>query len=300
MKKVIVRLAGGLGNQLFQYANGLEIAKNLEAELILDVSFLQDPSSTATSRNLELDYFQFPVSYELVRDPISFNRSPVLRKFERFEVLAKRHIRTRTFEYRVERDFHYGNYPRPKANNVYVQGYWQSPRYFPKVARELGEFIKLSETLYKSSGAFQRVIESEDCLALQVRRGDYLGNQAKNFHGLLSTDFYRRAVKHVTEKFPVTQVLIFSDDPGWAGEHLDLHPNQTIVPADYGHGRPAAHLLLMSHCRYFVLSNSTFGWWAAWLAGRDAEEVVIPSRWFADPRISERDLIPPEWTRLSN
>lgn len=300
MKKVVVRLAGGLGNQLFQYANGSEIAQSIEAELILEVSFLQQSSAATTFRKLELDYFQFPVSYKLEKDPISSVGFPLLRKFERFEAIAKRLIKTRNFEYRVERNFHYNNYPRPKANNVYVLGYWQSPLYFAQVARELAEQMKLSEALDKNSSAFQTGIKFEECLGVQVRRGDYVGQQARNFHGLLSTDFYRRAVRHVTEKYPVTQVLIFSDDPGWAREHLDLHPNQTIVPADYGQGRPAAHLLLMSHCRYFVLSNSTFGWWAAWLAGRDAEEVVVPSQWFTNPRISERDLIPPEWTRLSN
>ena len=300
MKRVVVRLAGGLGNQLFQYANGLEIAKALEAKLFLDGSLYEKQKTSFSPRTIDLDYFQFPLAYSSQADPISSERFRLIRRSTVLETLAKRYLRTRTFEYRVERHFHFRDYPPPTADTVFVEGYWQSPRYFPGVADELAQQMRASKALDENSKAFEGTVAFETCLGIQVRRGDYLEENTRKFHGLLPVNFFQRALRRVAEQYSVSQVLIFSDDPDWVAENFNLHSNQSIVPPEYGQGKPAAHLLLLSRCRYLVLSNSTFGWWAAWLAGERVKEVVVPSRWFTNPGIYDGDLIPSSWTRLPN
>ncbi len=296
--KIFVSLQGGLGNQLFQYAHGFALAEASGAELFLDLSFFGNQSRGTTVRYFGLEAFRLKYRIAKDSDLLVPRISSNVERFIPFGHLLKRAVRNRSFEIRRERHFHFSNFPSPIAQKIYLQGYWQSARYFQGLEDVLVEMLRPKAPLEEKALELQNLIGSQHSLCVNVRRGDFAHNGGNNFHGLTSKSYYESAFRQIKENHEVGQVFIFSDEPEWCRENLQLDSNQLIVGHDYAGPHFSTYLLLMSMCKYFVLPNSTFGWWAAWLAGNRAKEVTVPRLWFSDPSIRTDDLIPSDWTRL--
>jgi hypothetical protein len=123
---------------------------------------------------------------------------------------------------------------------------------------------------------------------------------ASAHHGVLAPEYYRRAVERLRQRLDAFSVFVFTDEPSWAREHLDLPAPFEVV--DGGAVRPAyVDLWLMSQCRHHVIANSSFSWWGAWLGTWPEKVVVAPARWFADgARNTARgaDVVPARWLRV--
>ena len=143
-----------------------------------------------------------------------------------------------------------------------------------------------------------RTIEEEQSVAIHLRRGDYVHDPVINaYHGVCGPDYYRTAVREVQRRVPEVRWFLFTDEPDWVAEHLDLG-----VPFELVSGNviadTAQELWLMSRCRHQVIANSSFSWWAAWLGEQKGKVVVAPRRWFVDPTVDTGDLIPEGWIRI--
>lgn len=187
----------------------------------------------------------------------------------------------------VERAFHFNEIPQ--AQGLKIDGYFQSEKYFKQYEEEIKLLFKLPEGARDDLYARYASILQDDPVAVHVRRGDYMNLQ--NIHPPCNPQFFRKAMK----EFPKgTKFLIFSDDIEWCRK-IFKRDNFMFVEgnADY------EDLTLFSMCKNHILSNSTFGWWGAWLSSNEGKKVIAPKAWFG-PGVAHntKDLIPEDWITI--
>ena len=129
-----------------------------------------------------------------------------------------------------------------------------------------------------------------------MRRGDFANNpeQAK-FHGLCSMEYYYSAVKLMAEKTDNPHFFVFSDSIDWVRENFKI--DYPVTYNGQGAAKNYEDITLMSLCKHHILSNSTFGWWGAWLGETPGQIVIAPHKWFNKP-VDIRDLMPERWIQL--
>jgi hypothetical protein len=180
---------------------------------------------------------------------------------------------------------------------VFMVGYWQSQKYFARNRLQILQDLSLLDPLPGSS-PWLKHIQNTCSVSLHVRRGDYITNPAAaSFHGLCGVDYYQRAVDRLKLIHPDMEVFVFSDEPAWARENLQLGVPTHVVDAhtpEQGH----LDLELMRHCQHHIIANSSFSWWGAWLCEREGQQVVAPKRWFADDGVDTSDVIPAHWVQM--
>lgn len=145
----------------------------------------------------------------------------------------------------------------------------------------------------------QNQIVSSESICLNVRRGDYVTNPVINkSHGVCGNEYYYKAIEKMNNYTEKPIIFIFSDDIPWCKENLNFEDPSVFVTHDYAGKKFEKYLKLMSLCKYFVIPNSSFGWWAAWLSGYPQKKVIAPQKWFPNPEINTIDLIPATWERI--
>lgn len=292
---IIVKLMGGLGNQMFQYAAARSLSWRHGTVLKLDLSFLEGDQSGDTPRIYKLDHF-YITAEKASRWEVSTmsgrGNAFLPTAFARFfQKNAADHANYR------EKSFHYDPQLLDQPDNVYLEGYWQSERYFTDIREVIRKDFTVKTPLTDKNRKLADEIQAVNSVSLHVRRGDYVMDEktiAK--HGVCSLEYYLRAEDRVAEIQADPHFFVFSDDPEWVADNLKLrHPARYV-----SHNGSMAHedLRLMSLCRHHVIANSSFSWWGAWLSTGTDKLVIAPDRWFNDPSINTRDLIPYEWQRL--
>jgi hypothetical protein len=117
--------------------------------------------------------------------------------------------------------------------------------------------------------------------------------------GLCGPEYYREALSRIRDSDGHPAFFVFSDDLDWARSNLPLRCQEAVFVGHNGPELPWEDLRLMSLCRRFILANSSFSWWAAWLCRRRDREVLAPRAWFSPASgLDTRDLCPPDWVRL--
>jgi len=290
---IISRLEGGLGNQLFQYAAGRRLADARNTALELDVSGLDDPT-VRTPRSYELG--AFAIRAELASpgeiDAIATRGGSAVSR------LLGCRARTRSRRAASERTFRFDPEVLALPDGVYLRGYWQSERYFEDASDRIRQDLRFRAPATGGNAEILKEIAEQRSVSLHVRRGDYLTDPAVlAMHGVCSLDYYHRAVDYIRRNVPDPTFYLFSDDPGWVRENLDLRDRVRLLDHN-GVDAPAEDLRLMSRCAHHIVANSTFSWWGAWLNPDPHKIVIAPERWFADESIDTSDLLPASWVKL--
>ena len=182
--------------------------------------------------------------------------------------------------------------------NAYMDGYWQSERYFRDAGdRVRGEFTFRDSLEGKSREVADRIASCES-VSLHVRRGDYVSrSRVAVRHGACPLEYYGRAVAEIASRVHRPEFFVFSDDARWARDSIHTgFPSTFVDHNDPEHGFDDMHL--MSLCRHHVIANSSFSWWSAWLSRPRGRIVIGPQRWFADSESDSADLLPDDWLRL--
>ncbi|UYO93994.1 alpha-1,2-fucosyltransferase [Pollutimonas sp. M17] len=288
-KSVVVGLSGGLGNQMFQYAAGRALALRLGVGLELDLSWF----AGRKERLYALGAFAINAKTRGTRISL-----PDFLK--RFESRVSRRWASRRMGVPIyrERHFHFDPAFLGIDRPLYLEGYWQSERYFTDFRAEILRDFSLCEPFPASCLAIEEQMLRAEPICVHVRRGDYVSNPvAAETHGLCSLDYYQRGVSTLAAGLARPRAFIFSDDPDWVREHLKLPVPATIVDVNSG---PQAHwdLHLMALCRHFVIANSSLSWWGAWLGRAEDKKVIAPATWFRASVHDTRDLIPEAWQRI--
>lgn len=293
---IIVKLIGGLGNQMFQYAAGRYLAYLHQTELLMDTGYLEkDPAEAYTKRHLELGVFSIDLRIADKKDIERFNIEGS-NKYSRTLQRKLPILFTNLYVAESGTTYHkeFLSYPA----NTYLDGFWQSERYFKPIESVLVSDFVLKDPLNKENKEWLKKIENAESVSMHIRRGDYISNAGSQaHHGSLDMDYYKKALERIKEKHKTIEVFVFSDDLEWCKANLNISETLHFVDANQQQNRHL-DLFLMSHCKHNIIANSSFSWWAAWLNRNEHKTVIAPLKWFNDPSIKTYDLIPEEWMRL--
>lgn len=291
---IITALNGGLGNQLFQYAFGLAVAKRCGADLKFDIQALQ----ASESRPFALD--KFNISHEIAT-PNDIRR--ILEMDMGFLRCIAGRASQRALRYYSNRYLEEANISCVNSNsfnisdNVYLKGYWQNENYFRSIAKEVKSSVILKAPLCDNSQKVANQINTANSVGIHIRRGDYVSNPTANaHHGICSLEYYSEAIQLVLNSFPSAKFFVFSDDIPWCIENLNFNSDAIYVNHN---GSESSHedFALLSMCKHHIIANSSFSWWAAWL--NDAlGKTIAPKNWYRSSHRKTQDIIPSRWTVL--
>lgn len=287
---VTVRIAGGLGNQMFQYAAARALALRLGVPLTLDLRFYD----RGRHRRYGLDALPLAPHATLGRH----GAGRWARLTAPLQQAGRRLLGRAVPTYR-EPHFHVDEAFFALRAPVRLEGHFQSQRYFAAAAGVLRDELMPPAADDPLSRRIAQAMAAGESAALHVRRGDYLSEPKNRALFAECGPAYHGAA---LARLPADcTVYVFSDDMAWCREHLPR--TRPLVFVDDGQPRGAlADLWLMSRARHHVIANSSLSWWGAWLAraadGGAGHTTVAPRQWFVDPRFDDRDLVPEGWIRV--
>ncbi len=293
---IITKLIGGLGNQMFQYAAGKSLAIKKGVELKVDLSHLnKDAQGVYTQRTYELNVFNLKVA-EATPEEISDFENLNSSKWKRLLQRNMPNMFAKTYFSESGNKYHPAFETLPKQ--VYLDGFWQSEKYFQAIRNILLKGFELKNEQSKNVQLLNAKIKSGNSVSLHVRRGDYVNlPSANNFHGLCSMDYYQAAEKLLQEKIGDCDFFVFSDDIEWCKENLKLNSRMHFIE----HNEPACiDMYLMRTCKHNIIANSSFSWWGAWLNENANKLVISPEYWFKTIKSIDIDILPANWITLKS
>lgn len=291
---IIVKLMGGLGNQMFQYAAARRLAHSHNTSLKLDLSWFNYINAGDTVRKYELNNFTLKEEFA--------TPSEVLRVYEPEGSVFGRLIRSVNPFYKQthvrEKYYHFDSNMMKKPDNIYLEGYWQSEKYFKEIEEIICKEFSIKNEPDELNNRLARMIESTEAVSVHVRRGDYVTNKTtSDFHGICSWAYYMEAVEKIALQVPQPHFFIFSDDPEGVKENVKFNYPVTFIDSN-GPEKAYEDLRLMTLCKYHIIANSSFSWWGAWLCRNPSKRVIAPKKWFNREDVNTNDLIPDAWIRI--
>lgn len=286
---VIVKIWAGLGNQMFQYAlyRQLQVMKR---DVKLDTSYYTQYNA---HNGYELSrVFNISECYATEEESKRFaaiNLNFFSRAFRKLIYTKKTHyvqhiLNGFGFDEKVLR-----------LDNVYLQGYWQSEKYFENAKYQVRKDFEFKMPLDKRNSEIANHIMKTLSVSIHVRRGDYL--KSKNLGGICSSNYYQKALERVEKQMRNPYFFIFSDDINWCKENIKVLNGFYI---DWNIGLDSyKDMHLMSLCKHNIIANSSFSWWGAWLNNNPDKLVIAPDRWFGNKKTNIRDITPDAWVRIS-
>jgi hypothetical protein len=296
---ITIKLKGGLGNQMFQYALARHLAIKNNTEVALDLTFINHrlPFVDYTFRNFELDIFNikckktFLSKYPISLKNIAFILQTISNKTKKI-FYPNKYIKERQLYVFDEKILN-------TTDNSYLDGYWQNVKYFkdiePIIQKEFSDFTSpLSDNGEKTIGE----IKKANSVCINFRRVDYINTPAtKAFYGVVELDYYREAIKNILIKIDSPHFFIFSDDIEWCQKNFKSDYPTTFITKDKSNSS-IEDFRLMCACKNYIIPNSTFAWWAAWLNQSKEKTVIAPKKWIADSKVNADDFVPKEWVRI--
>ncbi len=287
---IVIKLIGGLGNQMFQYALGRKLTILNDAELKFDLEHLQLNNKLKLKKQV-LSFFKFEIIEPRKYGLGTFNVKENFASKQEIRKLGS----TLVFESEPFFSFH------PEIlltrDDCCLSGFWQSEKYFQDIQDVLRKEFMLRDEFSIDDLDIAKEIKACNGVSLHIRRGDYVTRAAVNkFHGTCSLEYYAKAVDCLNQKITKPVFFVFSDDIKWAQENLKI--KNPIIFVSNGKLKDYEELILMSFCKHHIIANSSFSWWGAWLNPSQEKIVVAPKKWLTDDSINTADLIPKNWIRL--
>ena len=290
---LVSNIIGGLGNQMFQYAAGRARSLKLDVPLKLDT---RDFSGYQLHQGFELNRL-FNCCAEIATD-IDLSKTLGWQRLK----LAQRLLRRpqlkqfRHENYVVEPHFNYWSDISQLKDNVYLDGYWQSEKYFIEFADKIRAEFTFKLPLSPQNNEIAAHILQVNAVSLHVRRGDYVTNAKNSFIGVCPLGYYQAAVEVIKSHVAEPIFFVFSDDIGWVRDNLVLGERSIFV--DHNTGEESYNdMRLMSLCKHHIIANSSFSWWSAWLNPNAKKIVIAPKQWFVSGK-NANDLLPKTWLKI--
>ena len=294
---VMVKIIGGLGNQMFQYALGRKIAYLNDEMLKLDISGFE----TYDLHNYSLSHFNISGDDATKSEIRAFRGSNnrhirgIINKMNHHGFYLPYLQKNKVI---FEKTINYDPSIFDNTGEIYLDGYWQSEKNFKD-----NEVIIRKEFTIKSPPDSQNIkianeIRNTEAVCIHIRRGDYVSNpKANQLIGLCPLDYYYRSIDYILSKVEKPHFFIFSDDPDWTRQHLIIDAPTTYV-CNNSSDKNYEDLRLMTYCRHFIIANSSFSWWGAWLSPNVQKIVIAPAQWFRGEQYNDGDRLPKEWIRF--
>lgn len=294
--RIRIKVVGGLGNQMFQYAAAAGLSHKKGCALEVDTSLFKSYKLW----DFQLSDFSIP-RHCFTKEDAGSNKGNFNRILHFFSSkLGCFLFRESNFQ---EPHFHFApEIFEIKNSSINLSGYFQSPKYFDFIRTRLLNDFSLKTPLSDTSVFYlEKIKSSKTSIALHVRRGDYVSDQqTAKVHNSLDVEYYKRAVEFFQGKIGnETTFFVFSDDIDFVRRKFDFLPKKLLV--DNKGSIAAEDMMLMSNCEHNIIANSSYSWWAAWLNQNPDKIVVAPKNWFqnnlAEPK-DIRDLFPSDWVVL--
>jgi hypothetical protein len=296
---IIVQLSGGLGNQMFQYAAGRYLSLKYKTDLKLDLSFLLDrtPRRDFVFRDYDLGIFKIDPIIAIKNEEI--NLGIKARRIKRVLYNMKQRMNHNLPVYVRESQYKFDSKYFSVPSHAYLEGYWQSEDYFKEIESTIRKDFSFKEHLDAKGSDLARNISLANSVCMFVRRGDYLSLKNTNmYHGFCEKEYYFQSFRLISDKTTNPELFIFSDDLEWCRSYLKFDVPTYFVDKAYSGINYGHKLHLMTLCRHFIISNSSFGWWGAWLNPDPNKIVIAPKQWYKNSKMDTSRLIPKEWIRL--
>lgn len=275
---------------MFQWAFGRALAAQTQVETYFDMSFFKKKYA----RPYELDIFN--INCPKISDfgtKLILNLIWTLRKKIKNKSLFG-------FNFYSEAHFHYDENLFNLQPNTYIEGFFQSEKYFEKIKDIIRSDFCFAKEANQINKDVLAKIETTNSVSLHVRRGDYVSKKRyQNLYANCTLEYYRCAVEYIATKHDNPTLFIFSDDINWAKENLKL-PFECVYVSHNTNADSYEDMRLMSSCKHNVIANSSFSWWGAWLNNNPQKIVIAPKKWFNDKNIIQTDIIPDSWIQIEN
>jgi hypothetical protein len=275
----IVKILGGLGNQMFQYAFYKSLLKEY-SKVKADIS--------------DFKYYSLHNKYELHRIfKINVPQSTYLDNFilgghnrDVISRLFKKTFNRKPKSYYSQVDsIHFDNKVYSDVESCYLDGYWQNFRYFSSICDEIRKEFSFPAFQEVHNIKFLKEINSVNSISIHVRRGDYVG------HSLLgeicNLEYYTQAIQYFDTMFPKNTYFVFSNDIEWCKINLPFNNNVFFIDNNQS----------FSSYRDMQLMSSSFSWWGAWLNPNEHKKVIAPKSWF-NTKHDINDIVPYEWITI--
>ena len=275
---ISVKLMGGLGNQMFQYAFAKNLSLICNVELELDLSFLnrRDLGKNFTYRNYDLDIFNIQELTTI--------------KEKNYNIIKEPH-----FHFSIDL-YNYVKNLLKSGKNISLDGYWQSSKYFKESEEEVRKLFEFTNKITDDISCLELIkkIKNSNSVMVNIRRTDYLNN---DFHGVVSSEYVNSAKKIIKAKVDNPKYFIFSDDIKWCQDNL-TDDSSEIITHEFSGFKFSKYLQLMTLCNHFIIPNSTFAWWAAYLNDDENKCVIAPKKWFNRENIKTSDVYLKNWNLI--
>jgi len=306
---IIVKIQGGLGNQLFQYATGFAISVKQKKKLFLDTSDMERPVAGHLSRSFMLDGFNIKGREAPSKLINNFKRGHF---FNKIYTPPKTHIKQLVFDEIPATKSHfykshfivkpltyifYKDILEISNGNMYIDGYWQAYKYFEGIEDLLkNEFV--FKPFYQNKNEKQlNLIQNSLSVSIHIRRTDYVNTEfGKKYFISLPLSYYYDAIKLLELSIDNIKLFVFSDDIEWCKENLKTKYETHYISNE----NPLDDLFLMSNCKHNIVANSSFSWWAAWLNNNRDKKIISPAQWYYNVNADKmQDLLPNEWLKVN-
>jgi len=295
---IISNIKGGFGNQLHQYGTGLAVALKLNARFKVDLSFYKQEKY---KKLYKLDKVNVNLELASSEEIDALKNKPNAPLF--FRGLRKLGIYS-TYRKKTDIVDVFGFMPDKRILNLkhsaYISGWCPKEVYVREIRTTLVEQFKPKMPLSRFAMSFLRKIEDTNSVSLHIRRGDFL--ELEHFFRVVPIEFYKMAVAQISTLLIRPTFFIFSNDIDWARNNIDFIKDPVYVDLttceNYTGNADIEEYELMKHCQHNIIGNSSFSWWAAYLNNSSKKTVIAPKKWFNDPSIDTKDLIPDSWIRI--
>lgn len=288
---VVARLQGGMGNQMFEYAFARALSLRGGMDIFIDTAGLNPKKHSGFS----LDRFEISAKF-VDKDRKNAVITPLFELKRRLYKALKIPYRLSASHIR-EKSFGFEPTYRQIKTSCYLEGLWQSEKYFSDFSAQISAEFKLKDEESLMRHPLFEQIKNSNSVAVHVRRGDYVSKpKYRKILYVCRKKYYENALNFISERVENARFFVASDDPKWVRENF-AGKNITFI-------EPSGHFedfYLMSQCRHAVISNSTFSWWSAWLGeARDHNRIIAaPDVWFTpQSKLNFSDIIPNRWIKL--
>lgn len=284
---VIIKIKGGLGNQMFQYALYLSL-KNRGVDVKMDICGL-DSYLNSYGRGNIWDDFCVNQDFASVCEIRKLLKNNIVRK------LLRKILGCLSTQY-IENNPYYFNVNILNMDNVYLDGYWQNEKYFKDYRKNIIEHFKIKKELSNDNNLYLDMINSyANSVSLHIRLGDYMTETNKKIYGGICTpEYYKKAIKYFEDNFETPVFFIFSNNITSVKQFMDSRKYVLVNCNDEKNAW--ADLYLMSKCKHNIIANSTFSWWGAWLNQNKNKIVLAPPRMMNT--IQSDDIYPDSWIKI--
>ena len=270
---------GGLGNQLFQYATARSLSLDKNSDFLMNLSFYdKEYVKNLAHVDFKLNHFNVDFNKQIEEDDIN--------KYDNVQKIVEP-LSSQNFSEFID----FSKY----AGNIHLIGFWQNEKYFKHNQEIIKKELQVITPPNKKNQKFLDEISESNAICLHFRRGDYLDPIYMANFGMCTEDYYKNAINFITKKVKNPIFFTFSDDMEWVENNIDL--NFPTVPVNINGVEDAyEELRLMMACKHFIIANSSFSWWGAWLSNNPHKYVIAPTPWFNT--FTKQGVLCPDWIHL--